>query len=467
MPSLKPRLPRLRPAPPVEEARRIERAAEVRAGRRSRFWAQVGRVDQKLLVAMRTRGHTPATEHLATTLGTFGEWGAIWVALGFAGTQADPQRAGRWGVAALAAPTAVVANYGVKVLAGRERPLIEDHPPLARAPSKLSFPRAHSTSSMAGAIALGRVEPRARGPLLGLALAICACRPFLGMHYPSDVAAGIAARHASSAAPGRCRGVESGARIWSADEGRDRRDAERGQVDALQRADPGRRRVGRTTRSRRSSPTSRSRPSPTSGSTQVAATIGSTPIVHETLEVHDIAGLVKGRISGEGLGNQFLASIRETDAICHVVRAHGDDGDPPPRRPDRSGRRRRDGRGRADARRPRHGDSPARARRQAGEGARQGGDRRAATGSSDVVAALERGEPVRSVPAPDAAPDAVRELQALTSKPVLYIANVDEGEAEPPAELRRARPRGRRRGDRAERARSRPSWSSSTTRRRR
>jgi ribosome-binding ATPase YchF (GTP1/OBG family) len=52
-----------------------------------------------------------------------------------------------------------------------------------------------------------------------------------------------------------------------------------------------------------------------------------------------------------------------------------------------------------------------------------------------VVAALERGEPVRSVPAPDGAPDAVRNLQALTSKPVLYVANVDEGESEPPAAL--------------------------------
>ena len=54
----------------------------------------------------------------------------------------------------------------------------------------------------------------------------------------------------------------------------------------------------------------------------------------------------------------------------------------------------------------------------------------------DVVAALERGEPVRSVPVPDAVyPAGPQQLQALTSKPVLYIANVDEGEDEPPADL--------------------------------
>ena len=55
---------------------------------------------------------------------------------------------------------------------------------------------------------------------------------------------------------------------------------------------------------------------------------------------------------------------------------------------------------------------------------------------NDVVAALERGEPVRSVPVPDAVdPVGPQNLQALTSKPVLYVANVDEGEDEPPAAL--------------------------------
>jgi ribosome-binding ATPase YchF (GTP1/OBG family) len=52
-----------------------------------------------------------------------------------------------------------------------------------------------------------------------------------------------------------------------------------------------------------------------------------------------------------------------------------------------------------------------------------------------VVEALARGEPARSVPAPALAADAPARLQALSSKPVLYVANVDEGEAEPPAEL--------------------------------
>jgi ribosome-binding ATPase len=49
-----------------------------------------------------------------------------------------------------------------------------------------------------------------------------------------------------------------------------------------------------------------------------------------------------------------------------------------------------------------------------------------------VVAALAEGKPARSVPVPDGAPHGPRSLQALTSKPILYVANVDEGDAEPP-----------------------------------
>ena len=46
--------------------------------------------------------------------------------------------------------------------------------------------------------------------------------------------------------------------------------------------------------------------------------------VPDTISFHDIAGLVAGAHRGEGLGNQFLGNIRETDAIVHVVRTHGD-----------------------------------------------------------------------------------------------------------------------------------------------
>ena len=56
----------------------------------------------------------------------------------------------------------------------------------------------------------------------------------------------------------------------------------------------------------------------------VAETVKSSKIVPDTIAFHDIAGLVAGAHRGEGLGNKFLANIRETDAIVHVVRVHND-----------------------------------------------------------------------------------------------------------------------------------------------
>ena len=58
---------------------------------------------------------------------------------------------------------------------------------------------------------------------------------------------------------------------------------------------------------------------------QVAATVRASSVVPDTIDFHDIAGLVAGAHTGAGLGNRFLANIRETDAIVHVVRAHTDE----------------------------------------------------------------------------------------------------------------------------------------------
>lgn len=151
----------------------------------------IGAADQAGLRLLRTKApHDRFTEGVGRGLGYIGETGAVWIAIGLAGAAADTARRKRWLIGAAVGPAAVVANYGLKLSFGRERPLIEDHPPLARAPSKLSFPSAHATSSFAAATAFGRVDNRTRLPLYSLATAICLSRPYLGMHYPSDVLAG-------------------------------------------------------------------------------------------------------------------------------------------------------------------------------------------------------------------------------------------------------------------------------------
>ena len=109
----------------------------------------------------------------------------------------------------------------------------------------------------------------------------------------------------------------------------------------------------RTTRSAPSTRTSASCRCPIRGSTQLAAIVQPEKIVPTTVEFVDIAGLVAGASQGEGLGNKFLAHIREVDAIAHVVRCFESTRHRPRRRPRRSALGHRRHRHRARARRPR------------------------------------------------------------------------------------------------------------------
>lgn len=163
-----------------------------RVRRSSGALAALARADQAALSFLRKRGHGPRAEEAMKALGTAGEHAAMWMAIGATAALADRTRRARWLVAGAIGPAAIGLNLAVKVAVGRQRPLIADHPRLGRAPSELSFPSAHATSSFAAATALGRVERRARLPLLALAGAISVGRPYLGMHYPSDVLAGVA-----------------------------------------------------------------------------------------------------------------------------------------------------------------------------------------------------------------------------------------------------------------------------------
>ena len=92
-------------------------------------------------------------------LGAAGEWGAVWVVIGLGAAAVDAERRRRWFRAAAVAPAAVGVNFVVKVAVRRPRPRLRRLPPLASAPTELSFPSAHATSSVAGATALGRVAP--------------------------------------------------------------------------------------------------------------------------------------------------------------------------------------------------------------------------------------------------------------------------------------------------------------------
>jgi ribosome-binding ATPase len=178
---------------------------------------------------------------------------------------------------------------------------------------------------------------------------------------------------------------------------------------------------------------------------RVAETVGATPVVHEVIQFHDIAGLVRGAHEGEGLGNQFLGNIRETDAILHVVRAHEDAQVVHPE-------------GRVDplADVETIDTELLYADLEQAERRLERVSKQAKSGDKELIAeerwlrqvvdALRAGEAVRTVAPPEGTPGAATRLAALTSKPVLYVANVAEGEPlePPPALVEHARSRGAR-----------------------
>ncbi|MFV0474327.1 MAG: redox-regulated ATPase YchF [Pikeienuella sp.] len=161
---------------------------------------------------------------------------------------------------------------------------------------------------------------------------------------------------------------------------------------------------------------------------KLAQIAGSKEIIPTRLTFVDIAGLVRGASKGEGLGNQFLANIREVDAIAHVLRCFEDDDithvegriDPL-----------------ADAEtidtELMLADLESVERRMQNLARKlKGGDKEAAQQQrllEVAKAALEEGRPARSVEIAEEDAKAWRMLQLLTAKSVLYVCNVAEGEA--------------------------------------
>ncbi|MBS8228159.1 redox-regulated ATPase YchF [Vannielia litorea] len=161
---------------------------------------------------------------------------------------------------------------------------------------------------------------------------------------------------------------------------------------------------------------------------KLAAIAGSKQIIPTRMTFVDIAGLVKGASKGEGLGNQFLANIRECDAVAHVLRCF-EDGDVTHVE------------GRVDPVADAEtietelmlADLESIEKRRAGLVRKlKGNDKEAVQQDrllAEAQAALEDGKPARSVEVSDEDARAWRQLQLLTTKPILYVCNVAEDEA--------------------------------------
>jgi membrane-associated phospholipid phosphatase len=145
-------------------------------------------LDVGLLRLLRTRGHTPSLEAAVRTLARTGEHGLLWHAVAASGLVLDRGQATVYRRAMLTVLATMVANTAIKYTVGRPRPLLEGLPALAPTISGRSYPSAHASTSFAGARVLSEALPRP--PLYALAGAMALARPYLGVHYPSDVVAG-------------------------------------------------------------------------------------------------------------------------------------------------------------------------------------------------------------------------------------------------------------------------------------
>jgi len=147
-------------------------------------------LDTEVLLFARTRAHDPRLERLAGAFSRTGEHALCWLGLGLAGAalsrRSDRRRAWLRGVRIVAASYG--ANQALKFVVRRRRPELDGLPPLTPVVTRLSFPSAHATTSFAAARAYGGLVPA--WALYAAAGAFAVSRPYLGVHYPSDVVAG-------------------------------------------------------------------------------------------------------------------------------------------------------------------------------------------------------------------------------------------------------------------------------------
>ncbi|AIS00121.1 phosphatase PAP2 family protein [Streptomyces glaucescens] len=147
-------------------------------------------MDHRILSALRAHGSDPRVAAGARALSRAGEHGALWLAAGLVGAAADRTRRGAWlrGTALIAG--AHLTSMGVKRIVRRPRPVHVE--PLVRTAGRHSFPSSHATSAAAAAVAYGTLGALGARAVAPLAAAMCLSRLVLGVHYPSDVAAGAA-----------------------------------------------------------------------------------------------------------------------------------------------------------------------------------------------------------------------------------------------------------------------------------
>lgn len=148
--------------------------------------------DGLILRLLRTRGHGPRTERAVLIFTRAGEHGLLWQGLCLVGAAVDKPRRPLYLRTMRTVMLAYLANIGLKYVVRRPRPQLDELPPLSSTVTSLSFPSAHSTTSFAAAWTLTGEGGLPTAPVYALAKAMAVSRIYVGVHYPTDIAAGAA-----------------------------------------------------------------------------------------------------------------------------------------------------------------------------------------------------------------------------------------------------------------------------------
>jgi membrane-associated phospholipid phosphatase len=146
-------------------------------------------LDERMLRVARTRWHTPAAERAVARFSKLGEHAGVWLAIGLVGGALDAERRSEWRRATATVAGTYALNTAIKQVVGRRRPQLPGLPALTGTPTALSFPSAHASTAFAGAGLYAQLGLPVV-PLYALATGLALSRLYLGVHYPSDVAAG-------------------------------------------------------------------------------------------------------------------------------------------------------------------------------------------------------------------------------------------------------------------------------------